>query len=289
MNPENTDLKPFNAPVSKNTSKFGTEGHEISYNYWYNLPTAMHTHEHFELFIVLQGSFKHIFNGKEYLLKKGDIVLIKPTNVHRICPITKDITAAKHFNMPIKEAFFGNLTKLIDYNLLKQIEDFDGHICCNATQVEMDYLLLLLQKLTVCEKTEIQTHLRLLALSCLFMIKNTLNVSPFPEWLVAFIEKINSPQYFSYPIHQLYKLVPYSQPQLSLLFKKYLNTTLISYVTNTKIEYACSLLAHKDLSILQISELSGFKSLSNFNHIFKKLKGCSPTEYKEQLKITSMQ
>ena len=134
--------------------------------------------------------------------------------------------------MPIKNNFFTHLTHLIDCNLLKQIQETNSHICCKASQIEMDYFLLLLRKLSICKSTEIQTHLRLIALSCLFIIKNNLNAPPLPEWLLTFIEKINSPQYFSYSINQLYKLAPYSQPQLSLLFKKYFNTTLINYVTN---------------------------------------------------------
>ena len=177
------------------------------------------------------------------------------------------------------------MTKLIDYNFINQIQEFNSHICYKASQTEIDYFMFILKKLSVCKDTEIQTHLRLLALSSLFVIKNNLSAPAPPAWLTEFVEKINSPQYFSYSINQLYKLAPYSQSQLSLLFKKFFNTTLVNYVTNVKIEYACCLLENKTFSILQISKLAGFSSLSTFNHVFKKLKKCSPSEYKAKYSI----
>ena len=121
-----------------------------------------------------------------------------------------------------------------------------------------------------------------MTLCLLNIIKSAIATSTPPAWFVNFIAKINNPECFDLPISELYKLAPYSQPKLSETFKKYLGTTLTNYMSNIKIEYACSLLLQNNLTILQISELAGFMSLSCFNHVFKKVKKISPSEFKRQ-------
>lgn len=56
--------------------------------------------------------------------------------------------------------------------------------------------------------------------------------------------------------------------------------TFKQYLLGIRIGYACRLLTDQSLSISQIAFESGFENLSNFNRHFKKLKGCTPREYK---------
>lgn len=73
----------------------------------------------------------------------------------------------------------------------------------------------------------------------------------------------------------------FSKYYFTRLFKQYTDTTFYDYLSYKRIRVAESLLSRPDLSITEIALQSGFSSISTFNRIFKKLKNCSPTEYRE--------
>ena len=67
---------------------------------------------------------------------------------------------------------------------------------------------------------------------------------------------------------------------------EYINTTYQSnfrdWITNMRIEYAKSLMRqHQDYKLQDISEASGFLSVSHFTRTFKAKEGCSPSRWRE--------
>ncbi|MBT8393454.1 MAG: helix-turn-helix transcriptional regulator [Flavobacteriaceae bacterium] len=65
-------------------------------------------------------------------------------------------------------------------------------------------------------------------------------------------------------------------------FKKRTNKTYFRFLSELRIEYACKLLIdEKDISISEISELSGFNNISNFNRQFKAFKMKKPSEFRK--------
>jgi AraC-like DNA-binding protein len=64
-------------------------------------------------------------------------------------------------------------------------------------------------------------------------------------------------------------------------FKEKTNKTLITFLNEIRIGYACKLLIEKQhLNVSQISNRTGFNNLTNFNIQFKRIKACSPLEYR---------
>lgn len=68
-------------------------------------------------------------------------------------------------------------------------------------------------------------------------------------------------------------------------FKEKTGKTLIQYITDMRIGYACKLLADDKLTISQISVECGFESTVHFNRCFKKTKGITPTLYRKRILI----
>lgn len=66
----------------------------------------------------------------------------------------------------------------------------------------------------------------------------------------------------------------------SQLFKKEMGCTFTEYITSKRIEYSVNLLRDTDLKINEISEMSGFGDYFYFSRVFRKIKKCSPTEYR---------
>ena len=64
-------------------------------------------------------------------------------------------------------------------------------------------------------------------------------------------------------------------------FKKHTGYTPLAYHNHVRCEMARDLLAHTDKTVSEIGEAVGFVSSAHFSHVFKKMEGCTPTEYRE--------
>jgi AraC-like DNA-binding protein len=74
-----------------------------------------------------------------------------------------------------------------------------------------------------------------------------------------------------------------SRNHLSERFKQVTGTNFVDYIARTRFEKACELLRDVDLRISEIAFAVGFQSLSQFNRVFKKLAGKSPTQCRAAL------
>lgn len=67
----------------------------------------------------------------------------------------------------------------------------------------------------------------------------------------------------------------------SRFFKLRTGRTLSDYIIDIRLGYAARQLVDTTTSVVEICYDSGFNNVSNFNRIFKKRKGCSPTIFRE--------
>jgi len=73
-----------------------------------------------------------------------------------------------------------------------------------------------------------------------------------------------------------------SAGHLSEKFKKIIGLNFVEYVARVRFERACERLRDSDAPISEIAFEVGFQSLSQFNRMFKKFSGKSPTEYRAE-------
>ena len=73
-----------------------------------------------------------------------------------------------------------------------------------------------------------------------------------------------------------------SKYYLAREFKKEYGTTIIRYVLAKKITHAKELLRYSNSSIEEIARLCGMDDASYFNKVFKKMEGCTASEYRKQ-------
>jgi AraC-like DNA-binding protein len=73
-----------------------------------------------------------------------------------------------------------------------------------------------------------------------------------------------------------------SKYYLSREFKREFGTTIISYLLLRRITNAKELLRYGDSSIEEIAILCGISDASYFNKVFRKLEGCTASEYRRK-------
>jgi AraC-like DNA-binding protein len=80
-------------------------------------------------------------------------------------------------------------------------------------------------------------------------------------------------------IHEVADVANLSTEAFCRYFKMRTRKTYTNFLNEVRISNACKLIIQKDLSIQEICWQAGFSNLSNFNRIFRKVTGKTPTTY----------
>lgn len=92
---------------------------------------------------------------------------------------------------------------------------------------------------------------------------------------------INSHYMDELKLRTLSQLACMSETAFSRFFKLHTGRTVSDYIIDIRLGYASRMLVDTNKSIADICYLCGYNNLSNFNRVFKRKKGCAPTEFRE--------
>jgi AraC-like DNA-binding protein len=109
-------------------------------------------------------------------------------------------------------------------------------------------------------------------------LPNGSRAEPVEIWKARNFIRENSAEELS--LTQVAKAVNISANYFSEKFKEVTGVNFVDYVARTRFEKARNLLQDVDLRVSEIAFAAGFQSLSQFNRVFKKLSGMSPTDYR---------
>ena len=83
-------------------------------------------------------------------------------------------------------------------------------------------------------------------------------------------------------IDDLSKIVPLSRRNLEIRFKKELDTSIYQFILRLRINHFANLLLTTDRSLFDLALESGFNDCKNISRVFKKFKGVTPIEYRQE-------
>lgn len=112
--------------------------------------------------------------------------------------------------------------------------------------------------------------------------KKELSVSPLSEKLQKVASYLDEHYTEEISLDFLAETFFISKYYLSREFKKEFGTTIIQYILAKKITYAKELLRYSNSSIEDIATLCGIDDASYFNKVFRKLEGCTASEYRKK-------
>ena len=89
-------------------------------------------------------------------------------------------------------------------------------------------------------------------------------------------------------LEQLADLVGMTPTAFSRYFKQRTSKNISEYIVDIRLGHAARMLIDTADSVSTICWRTGFNTLSNFNRLFRKRKGCNPTEFREKYQKTKV-
>jgi LacI family transcriptional regulator len=86
-------------------------------------------------------------------------------------------------------------------------------------------------------------------------------------------------------INNIIRMVPFSRRLFENRFKQEIGMPIYSYIMNLRIEKFAHKLVETNAPIIEITNEMGFSDYKNIARLFKKVKGCTPSEYRNKNSI----
>ena len=239
-----------------------------------------HTHKHWEFLVVLEGKIKHTVNNKVKIMSRGDVCIVRPTDVHRYDFLNSNDKTHRNVSFYCTVDLCKKLVSPhFSYEKLAIGNDMLNFALDSISLENLQQKINHFTKFTGDDREKGVTILINSLLLNYFDYKLNYN-DEFPSWLNDFLQLLNTPSSFQKSVKDLVSTTPLSHSGVAHAFKKHLGFPLIQYFNRIKMMHAKQLLLTTNLNMLEISIELGYDSLSTFNHNFKSTFGISPSEYK---------
>ena len=244
--------------------------------------TSFHMHTFFEFSICIRGGYKNYINGKEYFVKKGRIMLLRPQDKHFFIADEPHIARDIYVSPETLKSICESVDPILYQRLYKTplVIDF----------VISDFNLQNLEnKLNYFNNTEnkhplsLKTRHRCIIFQILDLWQQNFSekTADIPEWLSLLVSQINTEKFINKNVSDAIQSTHYSHGYVCREFKKHMGVTLQNYMLETKFSYAVAMLSNKDLSIEQIAEKLNYCAASNFIIAFKNHFKMTPSKWRK--------
>ncbi|WP_440115361.1 AraC family transcriptional regulator [Paenibacillus sp. QZ-Y1] len=247
-----------------------------------------HFHDFYEIHILLDRSAAHIIEGRLYEIQPFDLVLLRPSLLHKTTypkgapPKRVIINFAMPRNIPGLESGYNELFTIFEEALpiFRFTEERHKDIFTPLNEI-----FALSQSPSAVQSVAIHSKIVefLYAIHC-YSHENSYVVhetgSSMSKQIYAIASYIHSHYHQELSLEAISKTFYVSAHHLSRQFNKVTGFTFTQYIQMTRIRNAQQLLLNSKMKITEIAEQCGFASFSQFNRSFNKLNGMSPSAYR---------
>jgi AraC-like DNA-binding protein len=260
----------------------------------------LHSHAEFELnYIENAAGVRRIVGDSVEIIGNYDLTLITGEQLEHVweqyqCKSDNIREITIQFS---SDLFFGNLIHKNQFNSIRKMLDKAK----NGLSFPMDSIMKVYKMLDTLSTEKNGFFAVIHFLSILYELSlsdnyRTLSSSSFAHSedsadsrrVVKIYEYINSHYRDSIHLDELAELVGMTPVAISRFFKLRTGKTVTDYIITIRLGHATRLLVDTTDSVTEICYQCGFNNLSNFNRIFRKKKGCTPKEFRENYRKTKM-
>jgi len=240
---------------------------------------AMHTHDFYECFIVLEGKGMHLTPAGSSPLAPRELYCLRPEHAH--C-----ITGAEDFsflNVAFEAKLFHEASVLADWPEGIWKKD------CNIASLQIrskEFEQMVESAVTVAHRpSRCRAAWWLLGLAR--VLDERLEPIPereaLPDWFAEGLARARELTVLQEGVSELTRRMGRSRKHVTRSFKQFLGKTPTEWLAEARIERARTLLATTRLPILEIALDCGFASPSYFHKCFREAQGISPARYRRSL------
>lgn len=248
---------------------------------------SLHNHDFFEIFYMLSGSLEHTLNGKNAVVKQGEVYFLLPQDVHAF--FRSEQHNGTHRDIVISKRYFRELCDSVSPSLYEEYigERLPRHVMLSDSKInEIENIL---QQISAMPSNKndvalMASHLAFMKLFepvLLLKINNSVK-SGTGDWFQALLKRFDNEALVKQGLDAILEPFYFTKSYICRTFKKHMNITMTEYLNGKRLEYATYLLKFSDSNISTIINEFGFSSVPYFNKIFKKKYGCTPREFRKQ-------
>lgn len=233
---------------------------------------ALHSHNHFELLYIVSGDIAHVVEGRQYLLKAGDLVLVQPSTYHYL-QILSD-APYERYNILFDPLVHGIPAAL---QLPKELEviNLAGNSALSDLFFKMD---LYAQASDADFEQLMQCLLKELSMNLLLFPQGT----PKKETVLSpvlsqALDYINANLYTVQDVEEVAKALFISSSHLYRLFSTTLHQTPKRYILEKRL-LAAQRLLHTGNKPYAVYRECGFREYTTFFRCYKEFFGVTPSE-----------
>lgn len=241
----------------------------------YELFVERHWHQGIEIIYILKGGMTVSINNREYHLEEKSFSIINSMEIHSTkCmeETTVFLLQIPHSAVPINDRF--NCRSHYDESI------------CETFQKLMD-IYQAKQKGYYLEFNSVVFQM----LHRLFVEFGESNVDhkvivpeekDYVSKISQVIDYVDANYMHHISLDDVSQIACYNKQYFTRIFKKHMKTTFLEYLNEVRIRHIFNDLIYTDGSISDIAERNGFTNNKNFQKVFRKSYGCTPSEMRRK-------
>lgn len=239
---------------------------------------APHGHADFhELVYVVHGHGWHQLSGHRQQLATGDLVLVRPRDVHTFGPGKGDL---RFVNIAFPTERWETFTRYAGISATTTWERGEHPVVVHDDHGSLAEPVRLV--LEAFQRDGSVLDLIRVWTAAIPLLESPAEGGDFrPSWLAGACEAMRAEENLRAGLPRMLKLAMVSHGHLARSMAAYYRTTPVEFISRSRLEHANVLLATTAEPIGRIAERCGFTSQSYFGRCFRQRYGQTPREYRE--------
>ncbi|PKG23845.1 AraC family transcriptional regulator [Niallia nealsonii] len=262
-----------------------------------------HRHSFIEMNYIYSGTCKQYINGKEIILKQGDLCLLDTNVRHAIDSASQNdiliniMIRTNYFDSALLQRLSGNdlLTNFFVNTIYQQKKESRYILFSNSRNNRLKDLIMQaweeFHNPQLCSNEAINSYMLLIFTELLRIYHSSPKSKEEPivkKAVISDILNFMEQNYHAVTLEKTAERFHFHPNHLTRLLKNNLGKTFIEVSHHIKIKNACVLLENTNLTIEQIANKIGYTNITFFYKSFKKIHDVTPAEYRKKHEILTL-
>ena len=242
------------------------------------LSDIYHSHDFYEVCVILKGSCQQLVNDVVCELQQGDALIFVPLDAHRFTWQSDDL---EQIGLSVHSEEFVRLAKAFDVTLPSTGGGEIHRLDCSC---RLDDIIRQCEQMRASETEEWNCRLLLSAILAILAADQAGRGSAPPPVIARAVEALHQEENMRRGLSALVELTRYSYPHLFRLIREHYRMTPHQLLLKIRMEYCYDRLLFTEDLVEEIARSVGYESTSHFQQLFRSYHGITPVALRRQNK-----